>query len=204
VKTLILNLWAWVLVHPVEVVGAFVSALGAMIAAATAINPKLKGPAIGWLSRFVDALALRTRQGAANGPWSWPLVGRSIFEAAVAASMPAPEEPPPPSAPGFAERGALAVVAGVALLALGASLLSGCAAASNPMLSPIAPRIIERPEYGTCIETGGKLRVPDGPTFALLTQACMLMDASSSRPDASAPEPEPAVIPDKTDAGASE
>lgn len=200
-KTLLLNLWAWVVLHPVEVVGALVSALGAMIAAATAINPKLKGPAIGWLSRFVDALALRTRQGAANGPWSWPLAGRSIFEAAVAASMPAPEEPPP-SAPGFAERSVLAVVAGVALLALGASLLSGCAAASNPLLSPITPRLIDRPEYGRCIETGGKLQVPDGPQFALITQACMLMDAGAPQPDA-APEPV-VIVPDKTDAGSAE
>jgi len=96
-----------------------------------------------------------------------------------------------------------AVVIGAGVLGL-AACLGGCAAASNPMLSPITPRLIDRPEYGRCIETGGKLEVPDGPQFALITQACMLMDASSSRPDASAPEPEPAVIPDKTDAGASE
>lgn len=94
-------------------------------------------------------------------------------------------------------------VVGAGVLGL-AACLGGCAAASNPMLSPIAPRIIERPEYGTCIETGGKLRVPDGPTFALLTQACMLMDSGAAQPDASAPEPEPAVIPDKTDAGSAE
>lgn len=198
-KTLILNLWAWVLLHPVEVSGAVASAL---VAIATVINARSKGAPRSWFARFVDALAIRTRQGAQNAGWSWPLFGRSVFEAAVAASMPAPEESPP-SAPGFAERGVLAVVAGVALLALGASLLSGCAAASNPMLSPITPRLIDRPEYGRCIETGGKLQVPDGPQFALITQACMLMDASS-QPDASAPEPEPAVIPDKSDAGASE
>lgn len=173
-KTLILNLWAWVLVHPVEVVGAFVSALGAMIAAATAINPKLKGPAIGWLSRFVDALALRTRQGAANGPWSWPLVGRSIFEAAVAASMPAPEEPPPPSAPGFAERGVLAVLAGVALLALGAALLSGCPMPAPDGCSPGARRCHEdtpqvcspgqrwTPADVTCSTVGASCIVRDG------------------------------------------
>jgi hypothetical protein len=95
------------------------------------------------------------------------------------------------------------VVIGAGVLGL-AACLGGCAAASNPMLSPIAPRLIDRPEYGRCIETGGKLQVPDGPQFALLTQACMLMDANSSQPDASAPEPEPAVIPDKADAGSVE
>ena len=95
-KTLVLNLWAWVLLHPAEVVGGLVSALGALIAAATAINPKLKGPAIGWLARFVDALAVRTRQDAANAGWSWPLVGRSIFNAALDASAPRETQAPPP------------------------------------------------------------------------------------------------------------
>ncbi len=41
-KTLLLNLWAWVVLHPVEVVGALVSALGAMIAAATAMFEALE------------------------------------------------------------------------------------------------------------------------------------------------------------------
>jgi len=95
----------------------------------------------------------------------------------------------------------LYAVAGVAAISV-AACLGGCAAASNPMLSPIAPRFIDRPEYGRCIETGGKLQVPDGPSFALITQACMMMDAGLDAPDASEPEPE--AIPDKTDAGARE
>lgn len=178
-KTLLLNLWAWVVLHPVEVVGAFVSALGAMIAAATAINPRLKGPAIGWLARFIDALAARTRQGAVNGPSSWPIIGRSVFDAAVAASMPQPSDsnvgsapdagaglpvqlnrdgtPPAQyvsrahvencdcdackrSAPGFAERGVLAVIAGICALALGVALLTGCPLPAPDNCTPFATR----------------------------------------------------------------
>jgi hypothetical protein len=60
-----------------------------------------------------------------------------------------------------------------------AACVSGCAGAA-PSLSPIAPHVVHREEYGTCVESGGKLEVPQGPTFAMITQACMLMDAGSS------------------------
>ena len=89
-KSLILNLWAWLLLHPVEVTTALV---GALVSIATVINARSKGPAPTWFARFVDALSLRTRQGAQNAGWSWPLLGRSVFEAAIAASMPQPIEP---------------------------------------------------------------------------------------------------------------
>lgn len=91
-KSLILNLWAWLLLHPVEVTTALV---GALVSIATVINARSKGPAATWLARFVDALSLRTRQGAQNAGWSWPLLGRSVFEAAIAASLPQPIEPAP-------------------------------------------------------------------------------------------------------------
>lgn len=200
-KTLLLNLWAWVLLHPAEVVAAV---LPVLVALATVVNARSKGAPASWFARFVDALAVRTRQDAANAGWSWPLVGRSIFNAALDASAPRETQaPPPPSEPGFAERGVLAVVAGVALLALGITLLTGCAGGQTPRLSPIAPRVLVRPEYGTCVETGGKIEIPQAGTIAMLTSACFAsMDASASAPDAS--EPEPAVIPDKSDAGASE
>lgn len=198
---MLLNLWAWVLVHPEAIATAALAVLS--VIAATIANARAKGAPVSWFERFVDRVSVRTRANAANAGWSWPIVGRSIFEAALDASAPPPKDPPsPPSEPGYIDRAVLWIVGGVALLALGAMLLGGCAAASNPMLSPIAPRIIERPEYGTCVETGGKLRVPEGPTFALLTQACMLMDAGLDAPDASEPEPE--AIPDKTDAGAAD
>ena len=169
-KTLLLNLWAWVVLHPVEVVGAFVSALGAMIAAATAINPKLKGPAIGWLARFVDALAARTRQGAVNGPSSWPIVGRSVFEAAVAASMPAPEEPPTPSAPGFADRGVLAVVALASVVALA---LSGCRMPAPDGCTPGARRCHEDTPQ---VCSPGQRWTPADVTCSTVGAACIVRD----------------------------
>lgn len=94
------------------------------------------------------------------------------------------------------------VVLGAGVLGM-AACLSGCAGGQTPRLSPIAPRVLVRPEYGTCVETGGKIEIPQAGTIAMLTSACFAgLDASASAPDAS--EPEPAVIPDKSDAGASE
>lgn len=88
------------------------------------------------------------------------------------------------------------VVLGAGVLGM-AACLSGCA--GQPTLSPITPRLVMRADYGTCIESGGKLEVPNGPTFALVTQACMMMDAGAAAADASAPASEPdaaAVVPD--------
>lgn len=91
----------------------------------------------------------------------------------------------------------------VRLLIVCVLALSGCAAAQSPSLSPISPHLVERPEYGTCAETGGKLEVPQAGTVALLTSVCwMRADAGAAQPDA-APEPV-VIVPDKTDAGASE
>lgn len=168
-KTLILNLWAWVLLHPVEVSGAVASAL---VAIATVINARSKGAPRSWFARFVDALAIRTRQGAQNAGWSWPLFGRSVFEAAVAASMPAPEEPPP-SAPGFAERGVLAVVAGVALLALGAALLSGCPMPAPDGCTPGARRCHEDTPQ---VCSPGQRWTPADVTCSTVNASCVVRD----------------------------
>lgn len=92
-KTLVLNLWAWVLLHPAEVVAAV---LPVLVAIATVVNARSKGAPASWFARFVDALAARTRQDAANAGWSWPLVGRSIFNAALDASVPRETQTPPP------------------------------------------------------------------------------------------------------------
>lgn len=106
----------------------------------------------------------------------------------------------PPSEPGYAEQWVLGVIALAAVVALA---LSGCAAAQSPSLSPISPNLVERPEYGTCAETGGKLEVPQAGTVALLTSVCwMRADAGVAQPDA-APEPV-VIVPEKGDAGASE
>lgn len=204
-KSLILNLWAWLLLHPVEVTTALV---GALVSIATVINARSKGPASTWFARFVDRLAARTREGAKNAGWSIPLFGRSIFEAAIEASMPAPIEParetiapepvepdvsgPRSSEPGFAERGILAVIGGIAALALGIALLTGCAA-TTPNVQAIPPYVVEREGYGSCAETGGKIEIPRAGVVALLTSVCwMRADSGLVAIDASA---EPAIDP---------
>jgi hypothetical protein len=111
------------------------------------------------------------------------------------------QAPPPPSEPGFVERSILLVVGGVAALVLGVMMLAGCSAGQTPVLSPISPRVIERAEYGTCAETGGKVEIPSAGQIALLTSVCWLRADSGAALDAS-PEPEPAVVADKSDAGA--
>lgn len=168
-KTLLLNLRAWALLHPAEASGAIVSAL---VAIATVINARSKGPAAGWFARFVDALAIRTRRGAKNEGWSLPLFGRSVFEAVLDASASRETEaPPPPSEPGFAERGVLAVVAGVAMLALGVALLTGC--------SPTLPADLYRG-----VGTGVAVTASGGREVALLEARDCL--ARESRTEAEA------------------
>lgn len=90
--------------------------------------------------------------------------------------------------------------AAIVLLALGVALLSGCAATQSPALSPIPPRVIDRPEYGSCVETGGKIEVPSAGAVALLTSVCwMRADSGVVAIDAS----EPAAV-DPKDSGADE
>lgn len=87
----------------------------------------------------------------------------------------------------------------VRLLIVCVLALSGCAAAQSPSLSPISPHLVERAEYGTCAETGGKLEVPQAGTVALLTSVCWMRADAGVAVDA-APEPV-IVVPEKGDAG---
>lgn len=96
-------------------------------------------------------------------------------------------------------KGALVLGAGVLGLA---ACLGGCSGAQVPHLSPIAPRVVADPLYGTCIEVGGKLTVGE-IALAQLSRTCLLLDGGAGpMPDASEPESEP--IPDKSDAGVTE
>jgi len=84
--------------------------------------------------------------------------------------------------------------------ALVAMIFAGCAATQSPALSPIPPRVIDRPEYGSCVETGGKIEVPSAGAVALLTSVCwMRADSGVVAIDAS----EPAAV-DPKDSGADE
>lgn len=67
------------------------------------------------------------------------------------------------------------------LAALGVAALaatSGCGP-NFSAFTPIAPRVVVRAEYGTCVESGGRMAVLGGPTIAMLTQACLSLDAGA-------------------------
>lgn len=79
---------------------------------------------------------------------------------------------------------------GLAVLGTAAVLtgfVSSCAAihaAGN--LTAIEPRVIEREEYGTCLESGGSYQ-RSNVRFSLITQACVDMDASGNDASLDAP-----------------
>lgn len=84
------------------------------------------------------------------------------------------------------------------------ALVAGCAG-STPHIQAIPPTIRERPEYGTCAETGGKIEVPQAGTVSLLTSVCWRPMDAGAPVDASAPAVDPEAVPEgKADAGVSE
>lgn len=182
-KTMMLNLWAWIASDPLYALGA---ALVALVMLWKALPVKLRVPieqrfprAVG-IVRTVVALvpdligAARVVRYQAIGGQSRVLVSdRAAAESDKLRELLKPEESPP-SAPGFAERGVLAVVAGVALLALGAALLSGCPMPAPDGCSPGARRCHEdtpqacspgqrwTPADVTCSTVGASCIVRDG------------------------------------------
>lgn len=89
-------------------------------------------------------------------------------------------------------------VLGAGVLGL-AACLGGCAAAGAPQLSPVVPRVVLRPEWGTCVETGGKIEIPNTGTVAMLTSACFAAQDAGAIVDSGVPTQEPddaAVVPD--------
>lgn len=96
-------------------------------------------------------------------------------------------------------------VAGAGVLGL-AACLGGCAAGQTPVLSPVLPHVVHRPEWGVCLEGGGKFELPQTGVVAMLTSACFApMDAGApDASDASAPLDDSGPIFDKSDAGAPE
>lgn len=130
---------AWIVAHPTECVALALVVL-------SIANGALRGKPTSLLGRVVDRLSALTRADA-KGTLSWPLIGRSIFEAVTA--KPEPTAPPAPIEPdgartqvmravgdsdrgplGFASRAALLDLAALAVagaaLAFTAAALSGC------------------------------------------------------------------------------
>ena len=80
---------AWIVAHPAECVALALVVL-------SLANAALKGKPTSLLGRIVDRLSALTRADA-KGTLSWPLIGRSIFEAVTA--KPEPTAPPAPIEP---------------------------------------------------------------------------------------------------------
>ena len=178
-KTLLLNLWVWIVAHPAEVLGALYLVLNAVNAAIPVERRK------GSLAlRVLDRLCVLTQRSAANGA-SWPVFGRSIAKEIVTASLgdretqapPPPSDPPPsdppPSEPGFAERGVIAVIAGVAMLALGVALLSGCPMPAPDGCSPGARRCHEDTPQ---VCSPGQRWTPADVTCSTVNASCVVRD----------------------------
>lgn len=82
-------LQAWIVAHPAECVALALVVL-------SLANAALKGKPTSLLGRIVDRLSALTRADA-KGTLSWPLIGRSIFDAVTA--KPEPTAPPAPIEP---------------------------------------------------------------------------------------------------------
>lgn len=92
-KTLLLNLWAWVLLHPAEVLGGLYVVLNA-INAAIPVERRKASLAL----RVLDRLCIATQRGAINAS-SWPVAGKSLAKELASAVVVERETqaPPPPS-----------------------------------------------------------------------------------------------------------
>jgi hypothetical protein len=187
-RTLFLNLWAWVLLHPEAVVSAALAVLS--VVGATIANARAKGAPASWPEKFVDRLAVRTRANASNAGWSWPVIGKSIFEAALDASAPmtsvddAPlagtgpstqlnsDGTPPRASGGFAEATVLRWIAAVALAALGALWLSGCPLPPPDGCTPTSTRCSPSGVPEVCSATQRWSRGPTARPCAELGSTC--------------------------------
>lgn len=184
-KTMLMSLWAWIASDPLYALGA---ALVALVMFWKALPVKLRVsietrfPRAVGIVRTIVALvpdligAARVMRYQAIGGQSRVLVSdRAAAESDKLRELLKPEEPPP-SAPGFAERGVLAVVAGVALLALlalGASLLSGCPMPAPDGCSPGARRCHEDTPQ---VCSPGQRWTPADVTCSTVNASCVVRD----------------------------
>lgn len=127
-KAALLNLWAWVVAHPAETLGALYVALNALNASLPVERRESSR-----LARVLDALCIVTRRGSENAT-SWPVVGRSIARDLVTLSIAPPNPEHKKGAAGFSEALLLHWVAGGAALALCVYALTACLSGCSPTL----------------------------------------------------------------------
>ncbi len=149
-KTLLLNLWAWIVAHPAETMGGLYVALNI-------VNKMIPVEArkTSRLAAVLDRLCVLTQRGAV-GATSWPVVGRSIAREIVAPERET-QAPPPPreSEPGYAESRVLAVIALASLVAL-VAIVTGCSAREQfrRSVEPLGLYEVQHPLHGSCHEVG--------------------------------------------------
>lgn len=134
-KTMFLNLWAWIVSDPAYAIAAALVVLVMVwkaLPTSLRVSIETRFPRAVGIVRTIVALvpdligaARVVRYQAVGGQPRVVVSDRAAAESDKLRELLKPEESKP-SEPGFAERGVIAVIAGVALLALGVSLLSGC------------------------------------------------------------------------------
>lgn len=197
-KTWMLSLWAWIMAHPEQVFGAIAAILTA-IAAATVANARAKGRPVGWFPRFVDRLAVRTRANATNAGWSWPIIGRSAFEAAIDAS--APPSDPPPASGGFSEVVLMRWIAGVSMLVIFAVTCCGCPMPAPDGCTPFATRCSPSGIPETCSQSQRWSHAPPATPCSSRGPVVCCWTRSPYGRELHACVPESACLPETGDAG---
>lgn len=148
-KTMLLNLWAWIVSDPAYAIAAALVVLVMFWKALPAklrVSIETRFPRAVGIVRTIVALvpdligaARVVRYQAVGGQPRVVVSDRAAAESDKLRELLKPEEPKP-SEPGFAERGVIAVIAGVVMLALGAALLTGCPMPAPDNCTPFATR----------------------------------------------------------------
>jgi len=152
VKTMMLNLWAWLISDPAYAIAAALVVLVMFWKALPAklrVSIETRFPRAVGIVRTIVALvpdligaARVVRYQAVGGQPRVVVSDRAAAESDKLRELLKPEESKP-SEPGFVERGVLAVFAGVCVLALGVALLAGCPMPAPDGCSPGARRCHE-------------------------------------------------------------
>lgn len=186
-KTMFLNLWAWIVSDPAYAIAA---ALVVLVMVWKALPAKLRVEietrfprAVGVMRTIVALVpdligaARVVRYQAVGGQPRVVVSDRAAAESDKLRELLKPEEPKPeepkPSEPGFTERGVIAVIAGVVMLALGAALLTGCPMPAADGCSPGARRCHENTPQ---VCSPGQRWTPADVTCSTVNASCVVRD----------------------------
>lgn len=208
-KTMMLNLWAWIASDPLYALGA---ALVALVMLWKALPVKLRVsieqrfPRAVGIVRTIVALvpdligAARVMRYQAIGGQSRVLVSdRAAAESDKLRELLKPEEQKP-SESGFVERGVLWILGGIALLMFGAALLMGCPLPAPDGCTPFATRCGPSGIPQTCSGTQRWSHAPAARPCAELGSVCCRA-LSPYGNEVYACVPSSVCLPERADAG---